>query len=59
MAEPDAQVAEVLGKGEMPAVPGSTVPKYLINSGVLMVHVREHWDLKLNPALKKVHPPPG
>lgn len=43
----------------MPAVPGSTVPKYLVISGVLMVHVREHWDLKLNPALKEVHPPPG
>lgn len=52
-------MAEVLGKGEMLAVPSLTVPKYLIISGVLMVHVRGHWDLKLNPALKEVHLPLG
>lgn len=52
-------MTEVLGKGEMPAVPSSTVPKYLIISRVLTVHVREHWDLKLNPTLKEVRLPPG
>ena len=46
-AEPDAQLAEVLGKGERPVAPSSTVAKYLISSGVLTVHVREHWYLKL------------
>lgn len=61
MAQPDTQVAEILEKGEISAVPSSTVPvpKYLVISRMLMFHVRGCWDPKLNPALKEVHLPLG